>query len=84
MCQKLMSKSLKGQKLSVKVVHEVPVAIDLGKLLISDISQSVDEEFLTLFVENRLGMKAEDFKLTFQPPRALLTFAHSHSEKGDS
>ena len=85
MCQKLMSKPLKGHKLSVKLVREVPVAIDPKRLLISDIPQSADEEFLTLFVESRFGMKAdENFRIVLSPPRAVLTFVCNHSEEGRS
>lgn len=71
--------------LRVKQAHEVPVTIDPGKLLISDIPRTVDEEFLLLFVESRLDMKATDFfTLTFCPPKALLTFVYNHTEKGAS
>ena len=82
MCQKLMSKALKGQRLTVKLIHEIPVAIDPRKLLMSDIPQNVSEEFLTLFIESRLRLQAGDFTLTVRPPKALLTLMHDHSEKG--
>ena len=84
MCQKLMSKPLKGQRLTAEVVHEVPVAIDPRKLLISDIPQTVSEEFLALFIESRLRLQAGDYTLTVHPPKALLTFICDHSKKGES
>ena len=84
MCQKLMSKTLKGQRVRVEQVREVPIAIDPRRLFISDIPQSVSEEFLTLFIESKLGMEAGDFTLTVCPPKALLTFMCNHSKKGES
>ena len=65
----LMSRPLKSRRLAVKPIHEVSVAIDPRKLLISDIPQSVSEEFLTLFIECKLKLQAGDF-------------THSSSTKG--
>ena len=82
MCQKLMSKPLKGQKMTVEPIHEVPVPTDPRKLLISDIPQSVSEEFLTIFIESKLRLQDGEFTLTVCPPKALLTFMHDCSKKG--
>ena len=84
MCQKLLSKTLKDQRMTVELIHEIPVAIDPRKLLISDIPQSVSEEFLTLFIESKLRLQAGDFTLTVHPPKALLTFMQDHSKEGKS
>ena len=82
MCHKLISKPLKGQKMTEEPIRKVPVANDPRKLLISDIPQSVSEEFLTLFIENKLRLQDGDFTLTVCPPKALLTFMHDHSKEG--
>ena len=50
-------------------------------LLISNIPDDVNKDYLTLFVEIQLGLEEEkDFTLDFQPPRAHLAFS---SERGN-
>ena len=50
-------------------------------LLISSIPDGVSKEYLSQFVENRLGLEQEkDFTLDFQPPHAHLAFS---SERGN-
>uniref|UniRef100_A0A1X7UHJ5 Poly [ADP-ribose] polymerase n=1 Tax=Amphimedon queenslandica TaxID=400682 RepID=A0A1X7UHJ5_AMPQE len=78
--------SIKIKKIPRKLeVHYVPLPpvkeYDKNKLIIKDIPEGVDEEFLSCFIENCLELDEDDFAVDSRTSFAVLIFESSYTDK---
>ena len=70
-------------KIKVRYVPLPPVKeYDKSKLIIKDISKEVDEDYLTMFIENCLGLDENDFTINLKPGVAILLLKSSYTDEG--
>ena len=55
---------------------------DKSKLIIKDIPEGVEEEFLSLFIAKHLGLDEEDFTIVSRPNVAILILKYSYTDEG--
>ena len=54
----------------------------MSKLMIKDIPEGVEEDYLTMFIENCLGLDEDDFTIYLKPGVAMLLLKSSNTDEG--
>ncbi|XP_019855316.1 PREDICTED: uncharacterized protein LOC100631792 isoform X2 [Amphimedon queenslandica] len=70
------------RKLEVRYVPLPPVKeYDMSKLIIKDIPEGMEEGYLTMFIENCLGLDEDDFTINLKPGVAMLLLESSYTDE---
>ena len=72
------------RKLEVRYVPLPPVKeYDKNKLIIKNIPKGVEEDYLTMFIENCLGLDEDDFTIDLRSGVAILLLESSYTDEGN-